>query len=35
MFGDALTGFGLSPQWSIGNGLVGMIATVVIHRMAI
>ncbi|HEX7541758.1 MAG TPA: ECF transporter S component, partial [Anaerolineales bacterium] len=20
MFGDALTGFGLSPQWSIGNG---------------
>lgn len=26
MFGDALTGFGLSPQWSIGNGLVGFIA---------
>jgi uncharacterized membrane protein len=26
MFGDALTGFGLSPQWSIANGLVGMIA---------
>jgi len=26
MFGDALTGFGLSPQWGIGNGLVGMIA---------
>ncbi len=26
MFGDALTGFGLSPQWSFGNGLVGMIA---------
>jgi hypothetical protein len=26
MFGDALTGFGLSPQWSIGNGLIGMIA---------
>lgn len=25
-FGDALTGFGLSPQWSIGNGLVGFIA---------
>ena len=25
MFGDALTGFGLSPQWSIGNGLVGMV----------
>jgi uncharacterized membrane protein len=25
-FGDALTGFGLFPQWSIGNGLVGMIA---------
>jgi len=26
MFGDALTGFGLSPQWSIGNGLVGFIS---------
>lgn len=26
MFGDALTGFGLSPQWSLGNGLVGFIA---------
>jgi uncharacterized membrane protein len=26
MFGDALTGFGLSPQWSVGNGLIGMIA---------
>ncbi len=26
MFGDALTGFGLSPQWSVGSGLVGMIA---------
>ncbi len=26
MFGDAITGFGLSPQWSIGNGLVGLIA---------
>jgi hypothetical protein len=26
MFGDALTGFGLSPQWSIGNGLIGMIS---------
>jgi uncharacterized membrane protein len=26
MFGDALTGFGLSPQWSLGNGLIGMIA---------
>jgi uncharacterized integral membrane protein len=26
MFGDALTGFGLSPQWSVGNGLVGMIS---------
>jgi uncharacterized membrane protein len=25
-FGDALTGFGLFPQWSIGNGLVGLIA---------
>ena len=25
-FGDAITGFGLSPQWSIGNGLVGFIA---------
>jgi uncharacterized membrane protein len=29
MFGDALTGFGLSPQWSIGNGLIGMIAGMV------
>lgn len=26
MFGDALTGFGLSPQWSIGNGIVGLVA---------
>jgi len=26
MFGDALTGFGLSPQWSLGNGLIGMVA---------
>jgi uncharacterized membrane protein len=26
MFGDALTGFGLYPQWSLGNGLVGLIA---------
>lgn len=26
MFGDALTGFGLSPQWSIANGLIGLIA---------
>jgi hypothetical protein len=26
MFGDAITGFGLSPQWSIGNGLVGFVA---------
>lgn len=26
MFGDAITGFGLSPQWSIGNGLIGFIA---------
>ena len=26
MFGDALTGFGLSPQWSVGNGLVGLVA---------
>lgn len=26
VFGDALTGFGLSPQWSIGNGLIGFIA---------
>ncbi|MEW6405248.1 MAG: ECF transporter S component, partial [Chloroflexota bacterium] len=25
-FGDALTGFGLFPQWSIGNGLVGLVA---------
>lgn len=26
MFGDALTGFGLSPQWSVGNGLIGLVA---------
>ncbi|MFZ5878572.1 MAG: ECF transporter S component [Chloroflexota bacterium] len=26
MFGDAISGFGLSPQWSIGNGLVGFVA---------
>lgn len=26
MFGDALTGFGLSPQWSLGNGLIGFVA---------
>ncbi|MCX6036098.1 MAG: ECF transporter S component [Chloroflexi bacterium] len=26
MFGDALTGFGLYPQWSIANGLIGFIA---------
>ena len=26
MFGDALTGFGLYPQWSLGNGLVGFVA---------
>lgn len=26
MVGDALTGFGLSPQWSMGNGLVGFIS---------
>jgi uncharacterized membrane protein len=25
-FGDAITGFGLSPQWSVGNGLVGLIS---------
>ena len=29
MLGDALTGFGLSPQWSIGNGLIGLIAGMV------
>lgn len=29
MFGDALTGFGLSPQWSVGNGLVGLISGMV------
>lgn len=29
IFGDALTGFGLSPQWSIGNGLVGFISGMV------
>jgi len=26
MVGDALTGFGLYPQWSLGNGLIGLIA---------
>jgi uncharacterized membrane protein len=26
MFGDAISGFGLYPQWSVGNGLVGFIA---------
>src|SRR5512146_2499694 len=26
MFGDALTGCGLSPQWSIGNGLIGFVS---------
>jgi hypothetical protein len=26
MVGDALTGFGRSPQWSIANGLIGLIA---------
>lgn len=25
-FGDAISGFGLFPQWSVGNGLVGFIA---------
>lgn len=29
MFGDALTGFGLYPQWSVGNGLVGLISGMV------
>lgn len=29
IFGDALTGFGLSPQWSIGNGLIGFVAGLV------
>jgi Putative regulator of cell autolysis len=29
MFGDALTGFGLSPQWSIGNGLIGFVSGLV------
>jgi uncharacterized membrane protein len=29
IFGDALTGFGLSPQWSIGNGLVGLVSGMV------
>jgi hypothetical protein len=29
MVGDALTGFGLSPQWSIGNGLIGLVAGMV------
>lgn len=29
MFGDALTGFGLYPQWSVANGLIGLIAGMV------
>lgn len=29
MFGDALTGFGVFPQWSVGNGLIGFIAGLV------
>ena len=29
MFGDALTGFGVFPQWSVGNGLIGFIAGMV------
>ena len=29
MFGDALTGFGLYPQWSVGNGLIGFISGMV------
>jgi hypothetical protein len=29
MVGDALTGFGLSPQWSVGNGLIGLISGLV------
>ena len=29
MVGDALTGFGLSPQWSVGNGLIGLISGMV------
>lgn len=29
LFGDALTGFGLSPQWSIGNGLIGFVTGLV------
>jgi uncharacterized membrane protein len=26
MVGDALTGFGVYPQWSVGNGLIGLVA---------
>jgi uncharacterized membrane protein len=29
MVGDALTGFGLYPQWSLGNGLIGLVAGMV------
>ena len=25
-FGDAISGFGLYPQWSVGNGLIGFIS---------
>jgi energy-coupling factor transport system substrate-specific component len=33
MVGDALTGFGLSPQWSAGNGLIGLIAGLITMSM--
>jgi len=26
IFGDAISGFGLSPQWSMGNGLIGFVS---------
>lgn len=29
LVGDALTGFGLSPQWSVANGLIGLITGLV------
>ena len=27
-FGDAISGFGLYPQWSVGNGLIGFISSI-------
>jgi LytS/YehU family sensor histidine kinase len=29
VFGDAISGFGLSPQWCVGNGLIGLVSGLV------